>query len=98
MPPTPAAAVACGTAANGSSHPQEQQQQQDQQPFTQDGVYLRHTAGHYALGGCSSPLALLWKDASCSRYLLVGGLGVAASWLEGPVCSTVTSRFLFPAS
>lgn len=37
-------------------------------PFSRDGVTLLHTEGHYALG--ASPLALLWKDASCSRYHL----------------------------
>lgn len=33
-----------------------------------DGLYLRHAEGRYELG--RSPLALLWKDAGCSRYLL----------------------------
>ena len=37
-------------------------------PFSRDGVTLLHMEGHYALG--ASPLALLWKDASCSRYHL----------------------------
>lgn len=39
--------------------------------FVQDGLYLRHAEGHYELSGAVSPLALLWKDASCSRYVLV---------------------------
>jgi hypothetical protein len=73
---TTAAAVAAAAgpghqALNGSSTTPQQQQQQQQSAFTQDGVYFRHTAGHYALGGSSSPLALLWKDESCSRYLVV---------------------------
>lgn len=63
--------------SSSSHHLQQQQQQQlqlqqqQQLSFTQDGLYLRHTGGHYSLGGISSPLALLWKDESCSRYLLV---------------------------
>ncbi|KAF6255865.1 hypothetical protein COO60DRAFT_168485 [Scenedesmus sp. NREL 46B-D3] len=40
-------------------------------PYVQDGVYLRHVEGHYSQGGGCTPLALLWKDESCSRYLLV---------------------------
>jgi hypothetical protein len=39
--------------------------------FVQDGAYLLHREGSYAPG--ATPLALLWKDACCSRYLLVGG-------------------------
>jgi hypothetical protein len=39
-------------------------------------VYLRHVEGHYSQGGGCTPLALLWKDESCSRYLLV-----SCSWL-----------------
>eukprot|EP00882_Tetradesmus_deserticola_P007875 GHRQ01008289.1.p1 GENE.GHRQ01008289.1~~GHRQ01008289.1.p1 ORF type:complete len:253 (+),score=91.54 GHRQ01008289.1:440-1198(+) len=39
-------------------------------PYVQDGVYLRHAEGHYYQGGGCTPLALLWKDESCSRYLL----------------------------
>ncbi|WIA09803.1 hypothetical protein OEZ85_009178 [Tetradesmus obliquus] len=38
--------------------------------YVQDGVYLRHVEGHYSQGGGCTPLALLWKDAGCSRYLL----------------------------
>ncbi|CAD7696610.1 unnamed protein product [Ostreobium quekettii] len=37
-------------------------------PFVQDGLYLLHMDGYYMPG--QSPLALLWKDASCSRYFL----------------------------
>lgn len=37
-------------------------------PFVRDGLYLLHKEGHYTLG--QSPLALIWKDATCSRYLL----------------------------
>ncbi len=36
--------------------------------FVRDGLYLLHKEGHYALG--QSPLALTWKDAACSRFLL----------------------------
>jgi hypothetical protein len=39
-------------------------------------MYLRHVEGHYSQGGGCTPLALLWKDESCSRYLLV-----SCSWL-----------------
>ena len=37
-------------------------------PYRRDGLYLLHKEGHYALG--HSPLALLWKDAACSRYFV----------------------------
>ncbi|KAK9837139.1 hypothetical protein WJX81_005845 [Elliptochloris bilobata] len=37
-------------------------------PFVRDGVTLLHKEGYYELG--ASPLALLWKDAACSRYHL----------------------------
>jgi hypothetical protein len=43
----------------------------------QDGMYLRHVEGHYSQGGGCTPLALLWKDESCSRYLLVSSRGLA---------------------
>ena len=36
--------------------------------FVQDGVLLLHREGAYQPG--PTPLALLWKDARCSRYLL----------------------------
>lgn len=36
--------------------------------FVQDGCYLLHKEGHYQPG--HAPLALLWKDESCSRYML----------------------------
>lgn len=39
-------------------------------------MYLRHIEGHYSQGGVCTPLALLWKDESCSRYLLVGWVTV----------------------
>jgi hypothetical protein len=35
----------------------------------QDGVLLLHREGRYTPG--QTPLALLWKDLGCSRYLLV---------------------------
>lgn len=38
--------------------------------FVQDGVCLMHREGRYTPG--YTPLALLWKDETCSRYLLVG--------------------------
>lgn len=38
-------------------------------PFVRDGVMMLHKEGRY-MAGASSPLALLWKDAACSRYLL----------------------------
>ncbi len=37
-------------------------------PYRRDGLYLLHKEGHYALE--HSPLALLWKDAECSRYFV----------------------------
>ena len=37
-------------------------------PYRRDGLYLLHKEGHYALA--LSPLALLWKDAACSRYFV----------------------------
>jgi hypothetical protein len=37
--------------------------------FVQDGAWLLHKEGHYQPG--RTPLALLWKDETCSRYLLV---------------------------
>ena len=36
--------------------------------FERDGLYFLHKEGHYLLG--QSPLALIWKDASCCRFLL----------------------------
>lgn len=38
-------------------------------PFVRDGIMLLHKEGRY-LAGASSPLALLWKDAASSRFLL----------------------------
>ncbi|KXZ49130.1 hypothetical protein GPECTOR_23g59 [Gonium pectorale] len=38
--------------------------------FVRDGLYFRHRQGHYAPGPAPTPLALLWKDAGCSRYLI----------------------------
>lgn len=38
-------------------------------PFVRDGMMMLHKEGRY-LAGASSPLALLWKDAACSRFLL----------------------------
>lgn len=76
------AAARFSTAANASSHPsaaaaidQEMETQQQHHQFVQDGVYFRHVEGHYCLGGYSTPLALLWKDETCSRYLLVSRVG-----------------------
>lgn len=36
--------------------------------FQRDGIYLLHKEGYYALD--TSPLALLWKDATCSQYFI----------------------------
>ncbi|KAI8470226.1 MAG: hypothetical protein J3K34DRAFT_521574 [Monoraphidium minutum] len=36
--------------------------------FVQDGLWLLHREGRYTPG--ATPLALLWKDDGCSRYLL----------------------------
>ncbi|KAG2451618.1 hypothetical protein HYH02_003399 [Chlamydomonas schloesseri] len=38
--------------------------------FMRDGLYLLHRQGHYVPGPAPSPLALLWKDLGCSRYLM----------------------------
>jgi snurportin-1 len=37
-------------------------------PFIRDGLYLLHRCAHYAPG--ATPLALAWKDAACSRYVV----------------------------
>ena len=37
-------------------------------PFVRDGLLLLNKEGHYELG--ATPLALLWKDATCSRYVV----------------------------
>lgn len=37
--------------------------------FTRDGILLLHKEGQYE-PGTSTPLALLWKDAACSRYFI----------------------------
>ena len=37
-------------------------------PFQRDGMYLLHKESYYALD--TSPLALLWKDATCSQYFI----------------------------
>lgn len=57
----------------------------DPLPFTRDGLLLRHREGHYVTGA-PTPLALLWKDAACSAYLLVG---------EGVSCSLGADRVLW---
>ncbi|GLC63873.1 hypothetical protein PLESTF_000092700 [Pleodorina starrii] len=38
--------------------------------FVRDGLYFLHRQGHYCPGPGTTPLALLWKDLGCSRYLL----------------------------
>jgi hypothetical protein len=48
-------------------------------PFTRDGVYLVHREAHYSAG--PSPLALLWKDAVCSRYVI--DTDPAGGWARG---------------
>ncbi|KAK9832305.1 hypothetical protein WJX74_005806 [Apatococcus lobatus] len=37
-------------------------------PYERDGLLLLHKEGHYHQG--PTPLALLWKDAACSRYVI----------------------------
>ena len=37
-------------------------------PFVRDGCYLLHKDGQYIPG--QTPLALLWKDAKCSNYVV----------------------------
>lgn len=37
-------------------------------PFQRDGIYLLHKEGYYALD--TSPLALLWKDPTISKYFI----------------------------
>ncbi len=37
-------------------------------PFRRDGLYLLHKEGHYSL--TSTPLAVLWKDSTCSQYFI----------------------------
>jgi hypothetical protein len=44
--------------------------------------------GHYALGS-TTPLALLWKDAQCSTYLLVGA-GGGSALLAACACGWMT--------
>ena len=36
--------------------------------FQRDGILLLHKEGQYSPG--QTPLALVWKDAACSRYFL----------------------------
>jgi hypothetical protein len=48
--------------------------------FVQDGLYLRHVEGHYDAGEGATPLALLWKDEDCSRYLLVSPGEALVAW------------------
>ena len=36
--------------------------------YERDGVLLLHKEGHYHQG--HTPLALLWKDTACSRYVI----------------------------
>ena len=38
-------------------------------PFQRDGCYFLHKHSNYDTDGLT-PLALLWKDASCSRYFI----------------------------
>lgn len=40
----------------------------DAVPFVRDGICLLHKEGHYIHG--PSELSLLWKDLTCSRYLI----------------------------
>jgi len=49
----------------------------------QDGVLLRHRAAPYAAGE-ASPLALLWKDAVCSRHFVDGWVPGGQSWPPPP--------------
>ena len=37
-------------------------------PFTRDGLLLLAKEGHFDLG--PTPLALVWKDAACSQYVI----------------------------
>lgn len=37
-------------------------------PYERDGLLLLHKEGQYHTG--HTPLALLWKDAACSRYVI----------------------------
>lgn len=64
-------------------------------PFERDGVYLLHREAHYAAG--SSPLALVWKDASCSKYVIdtdaQGGL-----WRAGGARQEVAFDWGFPSA
>mmetsp|Transcript_2514 Transcript_2514/g.6563 ORF Transcript_2514/g.6563 Transcript_2514/m.6563 type:complete len:409 (+) Transcript_2514:140-1366(+) len=39
-------------------------------PFTRDGILFRHKDAHYTPGHSPSPLNLVWKDGSTSRYFL----------------------------
>ena len=60
-------------------------------PFQRDGLMFLHKEGHYSLD--STPLALLWKDAHCSQYLLeTEGDGTVPDQQVGslPACGKVT--------
>ncbi|GFR46702.1 hypothetical protein Agub_g8321 [Astrephomene gubernaculifera] len=60
--PAPAAVASCTTVA-GVPHAADVD-------FLRDGLYLLHRQGHYTPGPAPTPLALLWKDLGCSRYLV----------------------------
>jgi snurportin-1 len=63
-------------------------------PFQRDGLLLLNKEAHYTLG--HTPLALLWKDAQCSRYVLdTNAAGHVPQWqqvvlrhLQGGQCGT----------
>jgi hypothetical protein len=54
----PSWCLTCGAGGLRSAH-------SEAVAFQRDGL---HKEGHYTLG--QSPLALIWKDASCCRFLL----------------------------
>jgi len=60
---TPLASAMCCSAALGYARSASV-------PFIRDGLLFRHKDGHYTPGLSPSPLSLLWKDPSTSRYFI----------------------------
>ncbi len=69
-------------------------------PYERDGLLLLHKEAYYHQG--MTPLALLWKDAVCSRYVIDTDVKVRHGKSSVPVYRACKSEFTcakcFPAA